>query len=234
MFERFNVEREIEKTLQPQRSGCPAAVISFSTAPKRCTQSTSTRAAASVWQADVEESLVRINLEAAEEIARQLRLRNIGGLIICDFIDMRLRKIKRRVLEHLKECMKEDSAKCTILGMSEFGLVEMTRQRNRESLAQTLFTNCPYCSGSGLVKTHESISIEIERALKKAIGYQQQFGLKLVVHPELDQYLRMGDKAHLKKIAEEQNAHLDISSDDTFHLNEFRFYSTTNLKPLDV
>ena len=119
---------------------------------------------------DVEESLVRINLEAAEEIARQLRLRNIGGLIICDFIDMRLRKNQRRVLEKLKDCMKDDSAKCTILGMSEFGLVEMTRQRNRGSLHQTIFTACPYCNGSGLVKTHESVSIEIERSLKKVIN----------------------------------------------------------------
>ena len=121
-------------------------------------------------KADVEESLVRINMEAAEEIARQLRLRNIGGLIICDFIDMRLRKNQRRLLERLKECMKEDSAKCTILGMSEFGLVEMTRQRSRESLVQTIFTSCPYCYGSGLIKSHESVSIEIERALKKIVS----------------------------------------------------------------
>ena len=108
----------------------------------------STQDGARQTKSDVEESLVRINLEAAEEIARQLRLRNIGGLIICDFIDMRLRKNQRRVLEKLKECMKDDSAKCTILGMSEFGLVEMTRQRNARSLSQTIFTNCPYCTGA--------------------------------------------------------------------------------------
>ena len=71
--------------------------------------------------------------------------------------------------------MKEDSAKCTILGMSEFGLVEMTRQRNRGSLMQTIFTSCPYCAGSGMVKSHESISIEIERALKKILTCQEQF-----------------------------------------------------------
>src|SRR4029079_5277636 len=116
-------------------------------------------------------------------------IRNVGGLVICDFIDMRSRKNQRRVLDRLKEAMKDDSAKCTILGMSEFGLVEMTRQRNRESLMQTIFTSCPYCSGSGLVKTHESVSIEIERALKKIIGFHQQFALKLVLHPELDNYL---------------------------------------------
>jgi ribonuclease G len=107
-------------------------------------------------------------MEAAEEIARQLRIRNLGGLVICDFIDMRSRKNQRRVLDRLKEAMKDDSAKCTILGMSEFGLVEMTRQRSRESLMQTMFTSCPYCIGSGQIKTHESTSIEMERVLREA------------------------------------------------------------------
>lgn len=183
---------------------------------------------------DVEESLVRINLEAAEEIARQLRLRNIGGLVICDFIDMKARKNQRRVLERLKDCMKDDSAKCTILGMSEFGLVEMTRQRNRGSLIQTLFTSCPYCSGGGLVKTHESISIEIERSLKKVIAYHQQYAIKLVVHPELERYLNIIDKQYMMKIAEEMNAHLEIAHDENMHINDFQFYSTINNKHIEV
>jgi ribonuclease G len=168
----------------------------------------------------VEESLVRINLEAAEEIARQLRLRNIGGLIIVDFIDMRLRKNRRRVLDKLRDAMKEDPAKCTILSMSEFGLVEMTRQRSRGSLAQAYFDACPYCNGSGLVKTHETLSIEVERALKKAIGHLQQYALKLTTHPLLDHHLNIIDKQHLKKIAEELNAHLVFATDDQLHINE--------------
>jgi ribonuclease G len=180
--------------------------------------------------ADVEETLVRINLEAADEIARQLRVRNIGGLVICDFIDMRSRKNQRRVLERLKESMKEDSAKCTILGMSEFGLVEMTRQRNRESLMQTLFTNCPYCNGSGLVKTHESLS----RSLKKIVPYHQQHALQLVVHPELNHYLESGDKQFLRKLAKKLNADLEFAIDDRLHLNDFHFYSSISGKRLEV
>jgi ribonuclease G len=173
-------------------------------------------------------------MEAAEEIARQLRLRNIGGLIICDFIDMRSRKNQRRVLERLKDAMKEDSAKCTILGMSEFGLIEMTRQRSRESLTQTMFTSCPYCSGSGLIKTHESITIEIERALKKLIQQQQQFALELISHPSLDHFLSHADKGYFRKVADKLNAVLTFAADDTLHLNEFQFYSTTNGKRLEV
>lgn len=193
MFERFGAEREIERALR-RKIWLPSGGYLFfdRTEAMYTIDVNSGRSQSSA--SDVEEALVHINMEAAEEIARQLRLRNIGGLIICDFIDMRSRKNQRRVLERLKEAMKDDSAKCTISGMSEFGLVEMTRQRSRESLTQTMFVGCPYCHGSGMIKNHESISIEIKRSLKKLICQQQHFGLKLVTHPELEAYLNQYDK----------------------------------------
>lgn len=233
MFERFNIEREIDKTLR-RKIWLPSGGYLFFDRTEAMHTIDVNSGRSSGNKTDVEESLVRINLEAAEEIARQLRLRNVGGLIICDFIDMKLKKNQRRVLEKLKECMKEDSAKCTILGMSEFGLIEMTRQRNRGSLMQTIFCSCPYCYGNGLIKTHESISIELERALKKVINHHQQFALKLVVHPELDHYLRVIDKAYLHRIAEEMNAHLEFATDDCMHINDFHFYSTINNKRIEV
>lgn len=233
MFERFNIEKEIDKALR-RKIWLPSGGYLFfdRTEAMQTIDVNSGRSSGS--KTDVEESLVRINLEAAEEIARQIRIRNIGGLIICDFIDMRLRKNQRRVLEKLKECMKEDSAKCTILNMSEFGLIEMTRQRNRGSLMQTIFTNCPYCHGNGLIKTHESISIEIERSIKKIINCNQLFGICLVTHPELDYYLNIIDKSYLQKIAEEMNAKLEFATNDNFHLNEFHFYATHNNKRIEV
>ncbi len=235
MFERFNVEKEIDRALKRKIWLNSGGYLYFDRTEAMTTiDVNSGRSSRNNETVDVEESLVRINMEAADEIARQLRLRNIGGLIICDFIDMRSRKNQRRVLDHIKEAMKEDSAKCTILGMSEFGLVEMTRQRSRESLMQTIFTSCPYCSGLGLIKNSESISIEIERAIKKLIGQQQHYGFALVSHPEVDQYLCLSDKEHLRKLAEEQNAQLEFSSDDRLHLNDFHFYSTTSGKRLDV
>ncbi len=234
MFERFNVEREIERTLGRKVWLASGGYLFFDRTEAMYTIDVNSGRSTSNNRVDVEESLVRINLEAAEEIARQLRLRNIGGLIICDFIDMRMRKNQRRVLERLKECMKDDSAKCTILGMSEFGLVEMTRQRNRGSLIQTIFTPCPYCHGSGLVKSHESISIEIERALKKIINCHQQFALRLTTHPELSHYLNAIDKQYLLKLAEELNAHLEFSTSDDMHINDFHFFSSTNNKRLEV
>lgn len=235
MFERFNVEREIDRAVKRKIWLGSGGYLFFDrTEAMHTIDVNSGRSSTNPTGTDVEETLVRINLEAAEEIARQLRIRNIGGLIICDFIDMRSRKNQRRVLERLKECMKEDSAKCTILGMSEFGLVEMTRQRNRESLAQTIYTACPYCVGSGLVKTHESISVEIERALKKLILCHNQFALKLIVHPDLNKYLDHTDKEYYSGLASKSNAHLEFAVNDNLHLNEFSFYSTTNGQKLDV
>lgn len=233
MFERFNVEREIERTTRRKIWLPSGGYLYFDKTEAMHTIDVNSGRSNNV-QSDVEEALVRINLEAAEEIARQLRLRNIGGLVIVDFIDMRMRRNQRRILEKLREYMKEDSAKCTILGMSEFGLVEMTRQRSRGSLFQTLFTECPYCHGSGVIKNKETTSIDIERSLKKLIGCHQQFAIKLVTHPEIDHYLNVIDKRHLKKLAEELNARLEFESDDALHLNDYRFYSTINNELLEV
>lgn len=235
MFERFNVEREIDKALKRKIWLSSGGYLFFDRTEAMFTiDVNSGRSSQQSFGTDLEESLVRINMEAADEIARQLRLRNIGGLVICDFIDMRSRKNQKRVLDRLKEAMKEDSAKCTILGMSEFGLVEMTRQRNRESLAQTLNIDCPYCSGTGRIKNNETMSIEIERALKKLIQQKQQFGLKLTIHPLLDHYLQGGDEDYLMKLSENLNAQLVIEPDDTLHLNDYQFYSTINGKRIEI
>ncbi len=235
MFERFNVEREIEKSLRRKVWLSSGGYLFFDRTEAMYTiDVNSGRSSGQTEMGDVEEALVHINMGAAAEIARQLRLRNIGGLVICDFIDMRSRKNQRRVLDHLKDAMKEDSAKCTILGMSEFGLIEMTRQRNRESLSQTMNTNCPYCGGIGQIKTFESTSIEIERALKKLINVKQQFGLKLICHPLLRDFLKGGDTNFLMKLAEDLNAQLDFETLDSLHLNEFVFHSTINGQKLDI
>jgi ribonuclease G len=233
MFERFNVEREIEKTLKRKIWLPRGGYIYFERTEAMYTVDVNSGRSTS-GDSDVEESLVRINLEAAEEIARQLRLRNVGGLIVIDFIDMRMRRSQRRVLDKLKECMKEDSAKCRILGMSEFGLVEMTRQRSRGSLTQLLFTDCPYCQGKGLIKSHDSVAIEIERGLKKAILHHQQYGIKLQVHPYLYEYLNREDMPHLRAIAEENNARIEWEISDEMHLSDYHFISATSNEPIDV
>ncbi|MEI6531712.1 MAG: Rne/Rng family ribonuclease [Chlamydiota bacterium] len=233
MFERFNVEKEIEKALR-HKIWLPSGGYLFFDHTEAMHTIDVNSGRSSKNASDVEETLVRINMEAAEEISRQLRIRNIGGLVICDFIDMRSRKNQRRVLEKMKDCMKDDSAKCTIGGMSEFGLVEMTRQRSRESLQQTLFTGCPYCTGSGVIKTHETITIEIERSLKKVILSLEQFALSLFVHPSLLDYVKKEDKDYWVHLAEKLNARLELKSDDSLHMNDYYFASMTNGKKIEV
>ncbi len=235
MFDRFNVEREIDRALKKKIWLPSGGYLFFEKTEAMFTiDVNSGRSTNSDSKTNVEETLVRINLEASEEIARQLRLRNVGGLVICDFIDMRSRKNQRRVLDKLKECMKEDTAKCTILGMSEFGLVEMTRQRSRESLHQTLFMECPYCSGLGLIKNYESLSIEIERMLKKLLLLNEEKSLKFISHPQFDSYLSKEDRISLEELAEKYKATLTFSSDDNFHLNQYEFISTADGKKLEI
>jgi ribonuclease G len=222
IFEKYNIEREIDKALKRKVWLPSGGYLYFDKTEAMYTIDVNSGRSTTEPIKNVEETLVRINLEAAKEISRQLRLRNVGGLIICDFIDMKLRKNQRRVLEKLKECMKDDSAKCTILSMSEFGLIEMTRQRARESLIQTIFTPCPYCSGNGLIKNNETISLEIERALKKLMQTKSGNSIQLTTHPQLDTYLNSADKELFSKLAKKYKFSIEFVTKDTFHLNEFR------------
>lgn len=235
IFERFGIEKEIDRALK-RKIWLPSGGYLFfdKTEAMHTIDINSGRSSSKDGSKDLEEALVHINLEAADEIARQIKIRNVGGLIVCDFIDMRSRKSQRRVLDRLKEAMKEDSAKCTILGMSEFGLVEMTRQRHKESLAQTIQTACPYCAGLGAIKSFESLSIEIERTLNYLLDRKEHFALELLVHPEMDHYLTHQEKEQLKKLASKHNADLKFSKSDHLHLNDYHFYSTTNGKRIEL
>ena len=235
MFERFGVETEIDKALKRKVYLTSGGYLYFDRTEAMFTiDVNSGRSLQKNMSRNLEETLVRINLEAAEEISRQLRLRNIGGLIVCDFIDMRLRKNQRRILEKLKECMKEDSAKCTILGMNEFGLVEMTRQRNRESLHQTIYSACPYCSGLGTIKSLESTSIELERALEKALQAYNLKDLKIILHKELDRYLAQDDKNYFEKMFKKRRGSLSFETSEDIHLNDFTIIHTKNNQKVEV
>ncbi len=117
---------------------------------------------------NAEETAYQMNLQAAKEIARQLRLRDLGGVIVNDFIDMRDEKHRRGVEKALRDAVKRDRARTKILKISQFGLIEMTRQRIRPSLKRSVYQDCPHCHGMGQVKTSESMSIEVMRMLQLA------------------------------------------------------------------
>ncbi|MCB1224872.1 MAG: Rne/Rng family ribonuclease [Verrucomicrobiales bacterium] len=168
---------------------------------------------------DVDKVLLQTNMEAAEEVARQLRLRNMGGLIVVDFIDMRHRKDQQAVYRAMMDRVKRDKAKTQVLPISQFGLMEMTRQRLNESLDTTTMEPCPYCKGHGQVKTPLTMSVELQRRLGSVLGRgrDDEKSLLVVVHPEVLNRLRSEDGERLVEIERRYGARLTFRGDPAFH-----------------
>jgi ribonuclease E len=147
-----------------------------------------------------EQTAYETNMEAAVEIARQLRLRDLGGLIICDFIDMRNEKHRRDVEKVFRNATKTDRARSRILKMSRFGVIEMTRQRIRPSLQSSTYLACPNCAGSGFIKSQESLAIEMIRLLNLSASTEQIKRIELFVSPEVAYYLQNTKRAAISQI----------------------------------
>ena len=150
-----------------------------------------------------EETAYRVNIAAAKEIARQLRLRDLGGVIVNDFIDMRREKHRRNLERALRDSMKRDRARTKILRTSPFGLIEMTRQRIRPSLKRSVYTDCPCCKGRGLVKTAESMAIEVIRTLLLAAQQPKCARVTVRVNDEVSSYLNNKKRRELMLLEEE-------------------------------
>jgi ribonuclease G len=172
---------------------------------------------------DVEKTILQTNLEAADEIARQLRLRNIGGLIIADFIDMKSRKDQQTVFNLMKERLKRDKARTHVLPISQLGLMEMTRQRAQESLSDTIYENCPYCGGRGVVKTTMSTSVELHRTLNTVMRrYQDSIhDIRVILNPDVLKRLKEEDEELLVELERRYAGRLMFRADPTFHHEKF-------------
>ncbi len=151
-------------------------------------------------QKSAEQTAYESNLEAAAEIARQLRLRDLGGLIVCDFIDMRNPKHRKEVERAFRDAVKGDRARSKVLRISRFGVVEMTRQRMRPSLQLSTYLACPHCAGIGFVKSHESLALEIIRLLNLAVSKDHIKRIELSVSPEVADYLQNEKRAAIAQI----------------------------------
>lgn len=161
-------------------------------------------------EGDAEETAYQLNLSAAKEIARQLRLRDLGGVIVNDFIDMRRERHRRGVEKALRDAMKRDRARTKILRTSPFGLIEMTRQRIRPSLKRSVYTECPCCSGRGMVKTDESMSIEVIRMLMLATQQPNIDKVTVHVNDTVAAYLNNRKRREISKLEEEANMIVQI------------------------
>jgi len=163
-----------------------------------------------------EQTAYKTNMEAAPEIARQLRLRDLGGLIICDFIDMRSERHRREVEKAFRSSVKADRARSRILRISRFGVVEMTRQRMRPSLRSTTYLACPHCGGAGFIKSHESLAIEIIRMLNLSASKDHIKRIELFVSPEVGGYLQNERRAAIAHIEQLNDKRVIIHSESTY------------------
>jgi ribonuclease E len=159
---------------------------------------------------DAEETAYQLNLQAAREIARQLRLRDLGGVIVNDFIDMRKERHRRNVERALRDAMKRDRARTKILRTSPFGLIEMTRQRIRPSLKRSVYSDCPCCTGRGVVKTAESMAIEVVRLIHLAAHQARIARVTVKVSEEVASYLNNKKRKEITRLEDEVNVNVQI------------------------
>ncbi|MFT3868310.1 MAG: Rne/Rng family ribonuclease [Nibricoccus sp.] len=227
IFERFNIERQIEQTFQrkvPLPSGGEIIIDETEAliAVDVNTGSHKNRGG------DEKNTIYAVNLEAAVEIARQIRLRNLGGLIIMDFIDMKERRHRNAVYEKMVQAMSEDKAKNHILPISQLGIMQMTRQRQQESLSSNLYTDCPYCRGRGIVKSATTMSVELQRKLSSVVRRLQmrndgkEYSLRVLVHPSILERLRSEDAELLVRMEKLFGVKLAFRADLNYHVENFK------------
>ena len=227
IFERFNIERQIEQTFQ-RRVTLPSGgeiVIDETEALIAIDVNTGSHKAR---PGEEKNTILQVNLEAVQEVARQIRLRNIGGLIIIDFIDMKERRHRNQVYDMMVRAMSEDKAKNHILPISLLGIMQMTRQRQQESLSSNLYTNCPYCHGRGIVKSATTMSVELQRKLSSIVrrlharNDGKEYALRVHVHPGILERLRSEDADLLVRMEQNYGVKLAFRADPSYHVENFK------------
>jgi ribonuclease G len=223
LFDKFDIETEI-KSLFRARVDLPTGG-SLVIQPTEALVSIDVNTGRYTGKKDPEKTILRTNLEAAREVARQLRLRDLGGIIVCDFIDMESKSNRERVLQELRAHLGRDRARTKALAVSDLGLVEMTRQRIRASLYASMTTDCPTCSGSGRVFRPEVVTRRLERSLRRVGHDRREKALSVRIHPEVALYLLEEEPKLLTSLARATGVELDIRDDPMMHLDEFRLMS---------
>jgi len=234
IFDRFGITRQLESTFSRQvhlKSG-GYIVVDETEALVAIDVNTGRHKSSK----DQESTILKVNLEAAEEICRQLRLRNMGGLIVLDFIDMKSRRDQQQVYTKMRDGLRRDKAKTHILPISQLGLMEMTRQRHSESVRAAVYDDCPYCKGKGKVKSPETMSVEIQRKLneilKKRPRDESDFQLRIAVHPAVLQRLRTEDEKLLTEIEKRYFGRLLFRPEPSMHAEQFKIYNVATNEEL--
>ncbi|RZA07526.1 MAG: Rne/Rng family ribonuclease [Proteobacteria bacterium] len=175
-----------------------------------------------IGKKNLEETILKTNMEAVKEVAYQLRLRNVGGIIIIDLIDMEKSSHREKVYRALEDALKKDKSKTNILRISELGLIQMTRKRTRESLNHVLCEACPYCNGKGFTKNLRTVCYDIFRELERAALEGGTVGARVVAHPEVVDTLFQDERETLHKLEERFGMKVSIQGDQTLHIEDFK------------
>jgi len=169
----------------------------------------------------LEETALKTNLEAVEEIAYQLRFRNLGGLVVLDLIDMEDRKNREKVYRALDQALKKDKAKTTINRISDLGLIEMTRKRTRESLSRTMHEPCFYCDGTGQIQSRTTIAYEILRQIRRERNTLAGYSIVVNAHPAVIDLLQSEEKASIKEVETKYMRRVKLIPRKEYHIEQF-------------
>ena len=225
IFEEFGIQHELDKALRAKvwlKSGGyivinhTEALVAIDVNTGKFVGKGSTR---------LEDTIVKTNLEAVKEIVRQIRLRDLGGIIVVDFIDMEERRNREKVLGALQQSLEQDKAPSKALSFNEFGLVCITRKRTKQALERVLCQPCPYCTGSGMVKSSPTLCYEIQgEARKMAAADHESPNLTLRVHPEIAKALKTRESMLIDELEQTTHKHIIIQSDATLHWEQYDIY----------
>src|SRR5438128_5748472 len=220
LFDEYDIEAEIRSLFKPRVELPTGGYLIIQ--PTEALTSIDVNTGRYTGKKDPESTILKTNVEAAREVARQLRLRDIGGIIVVDFIDMESRGNRDKVLQELRAHLGRDRARTKAFAVSELGLIEMTRQRVRPSLWQSMTAECPTCHGTGRVFRPEVVVRRMERSLKRAGAEHKERQLAVRLHPDVALYLVEQEPNFLRQLEKQTGLELEVRDDPMMRLDEFR------------
>jgi len=224
VFEEFGIQQEIDKGLRPKVWLKSGGYIVINHTEALVAIDVNTGKFVGKGSNRLEDTIVRTNVEAVKEIVRQMRLRDLGGIIIIDFIDMEERRNREKVMGVLEEALKADRAPSKVLRFNEFGLVAITRKRTKQALERTLCQPCPYCTGSGMVKSIATLCYEIQTEARKMAPEMTSGSITLRVHPEIGKALKTRESSLIEELERWTKKSVIIQADPTLHWEQYDIY----------
>lgn len=228
IFDEYGIEAEIEKSFERKVWLKKGGYLIID--PTEALVSIDVNTGRFTGKKNQEDTIVQTNIEAAKEVARQLRLRDLGGIVVVDFIDMEIESNRRQVSDVLRNTLREDRARTRIFPISELGLVEMTRQRVREPLVNYFSRECPHCSGTGMIPSLQAASMRVERSLHRLGVQANEKEVRIILNPELATYV-FDKRGHwMERLEKQYGYRIDFREDPRLRRDEVKIYLPSQKK----